>query len=255
MSVTDRELGEGLAAALAAAKAAHFDAAGAACDYDALAASPERERLAACLAALESIDIRRLHIPAQMAFWINVFNAGVLRDATELESAASARQVQAFFERPRLWIGTHAYSLDDIEHGLLRGNAPKPGRFRAPMARDDPRLVYMPILFDERMHFALHSACRSSPPLAVFEGGQLDRQLEQATRGYLGRTVRIEGEGALLILPRLLRWFAADFGGENGVVEFVMARIDDEAAVEMVDRRRGAVRLHYSEFDWTLNRK
>ena len=149
-----------LAAALEAAKAAHFDPRGAAGDYATLAASPERARLAACLAEIEGFDIRRAHIPSQMAFWINVFNAGVLRDASELRLAASARDVQGFFERPRLKVGAHQYSLDEIEHGLLRGNAPKPGSKRAPMERGDPRLEYMPILFDERMHFGLHSACR-----------------------------------------------------------------------------------------------
>lgn len=244
-----------LADALQAAREAHFDAGGAACDYAALIASREREHLAACLAELEGFDVRRVHIPAQMAFWINVFNASVLRDAPELEVASSAREVQAFFERPRLRIGAHLYSLDDIEHGLLRGNVPKQGRLRAPMGRDDPRLEYMPILFDERMHFAVHSACRSSPPLRVFDGGKLDRQLEEATADYLRRTVRIESQGAVIVLPRLFRWFAEDFGGESGIVEFVVARIDDEAAVEMVDRRLGRVKLHYAEFDWTLNRR
>lgn len=244
-----------LADALHATRNAHFDAGGAACDYAALIASRERVHLAACLAGLEGFDVRRVHIPAQMAFWINVFNASVLHDAPELEVASSAREVQAFFERPRLRIGAHPYSLDDIEHGLLRGNVPKQGRLRAPMGRDDPRLEYMPILFDERMHFALHSGCRSSPPLRVFDGGKLDRQLEEATADYLRRTVRIESQGAVIVLPRLFRWFAEDFGGESGIVEFVVARIDDEAAVEMVDRRLGRVKLQYAEFDWTLNRR
>ena len=244
-----------LADALQAARDAHFDADGAACDYAALVASRERGLLAACLAELEGFDVRRVHIPAQMAFWINVFNAGVLRGASELEFASSARKVQAFFERPRLRIGAHLYSLDDIEHGLLRGNVPKQGRLGAPMGRDDPRLEYMPILFDERMHFALHSACRSSPPLRIFDGGKLDRQLEEATADYLRRTVRIESQGAVIVLPRLFRWFAEDFGGESGIVEFVVARIDDEAVVEMVDHRQGRVKLKYNDFDWTLNSK
>src|SRR5918992_4595967 len=249
MSGMDQQLAE----ALDAAKAAHFDARGAACNYAALAVSRQRVRLVACLADLEGFDIRRAHIPSQMAFWINVFNAGVLRDAHELEAAPSVREVQAFFERPRLRIGAHLYSLDDIEHGLLRGNVPKQGRLRAPMGRDDPRLEYMPILFDERMHFALHSACRSSPPLRVYDGGKLDKQLEEATADYLRRTVSVERQGAVIVLPRLFRWFAADFGGESGIVEFVVARIDDEALVEMVDRRQGRVKLKYNDFDWTLN--
>jgi Protein of unknown function, DUF547 len=100
-----------------------------------------------------------------------------------------------------------------------------------PMRRDDPRLEYMPILFDERMHFALHSACRSSPPLRVFDGGRLDQQFEEAAAEHVRRTVRIERDGAVMVLPRLFRWFAEDFGGEGGIVDFVVARIDDEKAV------------------------
>ena len=251
MSGMDQQLAE----ALEAAKRAYFDARGAACDYAALARSAERAQLAACVAALEGFDIQRARLPAQMAFWINAFNAGVLRDASELRLAASAREMQAFFERPRLRIGAHPYSLDDIEHGLLRGNVPKQGSRRAPMQRDDPRLAYMPILFDERVHFAVHSACRSSPPLRVFEAGKLDKQLEEATAGYVRQTVRVERQGAVLVVPRLFDWFAEDFGGKSGIVPFVVARIEDEEAVEAVDRRLGDVKLQYAEFDWTLNRR
>src|SRR5438552_12891179 len=177
MTGEDRQLAE----SLQAAKAAHFDADGAACDYAGLAVSRERGRLAACLADLEKFDPKRVRIPAQTAFWVNVFNAGVLRDIPELELAASPDEVQAFFERPRLRIGGRLYSLDDVQHGLLRGNLPKNGRLRAPMLRDDPRLAYIPIAYDERIHFAMHSACRSSPPLRVFDGGQLDVQFEDAS--------------------------------------------------------------------------
>lgn len=251
MSGMDQQLAE----ALEAAKTAHFDARGAACDYAVLARSAQRDRLAACLAALEGFDIRRAQVPSQMAFWINVFNAGVLRDASELRLASSAREVQAFFERPRLRVGAHPYSLDDIEHGLLRGNVPKQGSRRPPMQPGDPRLEYMPILFDERMHFAVHSACRSSPPLRVFEAGKLDKQLEEATADYVRRTARVESQGAVLVVPKLFDWFAEDFGGQSGIVQFVVARIEDEAAVEAVDRRLGDVKLRYAEFDWTLNRR
>lgn len=244
---------EELPQALEAVRAAHFDAGGTACDYAGLAASPERARLAERLAGLEAYNLARERVPAQMAFWINVFNAGVLRDAHELVGANSVRQVQAFFERPRLRIGPHDYSLDDIEHGLLRGNVAKPGRSRPPMQRGDPRLESMPIVFDERVHFALYSACRSSPPLRIYGYGWLDRQLEEATAAYVRQGVRVEKQGALIVAPRLFQWFAQDFGGESGIVEFVVARIEDEAVVEMVDRRLGRVKLQYSEFDWTLN--
>jgi Protein of unknown function, DUF547 len=233
---------------------AHFDQASQACRYPAFAVSRERGHLAACLGSLELLDFKRLRIPAQTSFWINVFNAGVLRDSPELELAAGPRDVQAFFELPRLKIGGHAFSLDDVQHGLLRGNVAKHGRLRAPMARDDPRLAFMPIAFDERMHFALYCAARSSPALRAFDGGNLDKELEKATTEHLQRTVRVEQDGAVVVLPKIFDWYAKDFGGGRGALEFALGRLD-EAAVDAVDRRQGRVKLHYTAFDWTLNRR
>ena len=237
--------------ALVAAREAHFDASGA-CDHAALQASPERARVAACLAELETFDLQRIAIPAQTAFWLNVFNAVVVRDSAELAAAASVRAAGAFFERARLKVGALEYSLDDIEHGLLRGNLPKFGSRRAPMQRDDPRLAYMPLAYDERMHFAVYSVSRSSPPLNAYGAGRLDAELEDATARYLRRHVRVESQGAVVVLPRQFQWYAADFGGERNALSFALARLDDEA-VDLVDRRRGRVKVRYPEFDWRPN--
>ena len=118
-----------------------------------------------------------------------MFNACVLRDSPELEFAAGPRDVRAFFEQPRAEDRRLlAFSLDEVQHGLLRGNVAKQGKLRAPMSRDDPRLAFMPIAFDERIHFALYAAARSSPALRAFSSGGLDRQLEEATAEYLRRT-------------------------------------------------------------------
>ncbi len=240
--------------ALQAARSAYFDADGLSCDYAGLAASPEHGRIAAGLAGLAAFDPKRVRIPAQTAFWLNIFNALVVRDAAELALAASVREVQAFFERRRLQVGGLEFSLDDIEHGLLRGNVPKFRALRAPMRRDDPRLAYMPLAYDERMHFAMYCAARSSPPFRVYDGGKLDVQLEEATAHYLRRQVRVEKDGALVVLPRQFYWYPDDFGGERSALVFALARLDEEL-VEPVDRRRGRVKIRYAEFDWTLNRK
>jgi len=243
-----------LAEALAGVRSAHFDAEGIACDYRALSASRERGRLAVCLSGLESFDPQGVRLGARTAFWINVFNAGVLRDSPELELAAGERDLGHFFARPRLTVFGHGFSLDDIYHGLLRGNLPGHGHLRVPMERNDPRLAYMPIAYDERVHFAMYTATRSSPALRAFEGGRLDLQLEEAAGLYVRRTTRIERNGAVVVAPRLLQWYAKDFGGENGVVEFVAARLEEEQA-EQIDRNIRSVKLRYSDFDWTLNRR
>jgi hypothetical protein len=49
---------------------------------------------------------------------------------------------------------------------------------------------------------------------------------------------------AKLRLPRIFEWYAEDFGDERGVLEFVLARLDD-AAADLVDRRDGRVKFKY----------
>jgi hypothetical protein len=227
---------QALMEAVEAVRAAH--AGGGALDAAALSRSREHGHLAACLAALGDADPRKLRIPAQTAFWINLYNACVLRDALELE-------LDDFFERPRVRVAAHAWSLDDIAHGLLRGNAPRYDG-GAPMKKSDPRLGFTPLTFDERTHFALYSAAPASPPLRVFHGDKLDRELEDATRDYLLANVRVEDElfRAKLRLPRMFDWYADDFGDERGVLEFVLARLED-AAAELVDRHDGRVKFKY----------
>src|SRR5437588_2529332 len=165
---------EELREALEALRAAHFDAGGSACDYAGLGASPEKRRLAETLAALQTFDPKRVRIAAQTAFWLNVFNAIVVRDAAELAQARGPREVERFFESPRANIGGLAYSLDDIEHGLLRGNVPKFGGMRAPLRQDDPRRADPPLAYDEPMHLGLDCACRVSPALHAVGRGTPD---------------------------------------------------------------------------------
>ena len=66
--------------------------------------------------------------------------------------------------------------------------------------------------------------------------------------------MRVEDAGARVVLPRQFYWYADDFGGEQSALEFALARLDEDI-VELVDRRRGRVKIRYAEFDWTLNRR
>lgn len=225
-----------LAEALEALRAAHVDDAGA-CDFAALVASREHGRLAATLATLADFDPRRMRLPQQNAFWLNLHNACVLRDALELG-------VEGFAARSRIRVAGCSWSLHDIEHGLLRGN----------MKKTDSRLAFMPVVYDERMHFGIYTARRSSPALRVFRPENLESQLEQATERYLRGTVQARDEKfrVKLVVPMLFKLYTGDFGGERDVLEFVLARLDEDVA-ELVDRRDGRVKFKYLDYDPTPN--
>lgn len=250
-----RDPAERLYDALQHVRTAHFDATGRAGDYVALRHVENAQRLEAAVSALANFDPRSLPISRPIVFWLNAYNASVVLAARSCAAGEPVSGIPGLFDRPRLTVAGRAFSLDDIEHGLLRGNAPKYGRWSGPLARDDPRIAFTPMLYDERVHFALFSACRSSPPLRVFGAEPVDEQLEAAVRECVRHEVRVAGDGAWIEVPRLFKWYPADFGGERGVVNFVLARLDDERIVDRVDARRGDVKLVYKPFDWTLNQR
>jgi hypothetical protein len=227
-----------LAEALEAVRQAHIDADGA-CNFTAMVSSREHGHLAATLAALAEFDPRRIRLPAQNAFWLNLHNALVLRDALEL-------QVEGFTSRARVRVASCNWSLYDIEHGLLRGL----------LKRSDPRAAYVPVVYDERMHFGIYTAHRSSPPLQVFHGESLESQLEAATERYLRATVQARDEEfrVKLRLPLVFKLYSEDFGNERDILEFVLSRLD-EAVAELVDRREGRVKFKYLNYDPALNAK
>lgn len=241
--------------ALRDVRQAHCDPDGISCDYVAFGASALGQRLEVALEVLADFDPQSLPIPQPMMFWLNAYNAVALLAARACAPGEPINGVEGFFDQPRVTVAGHGFSLDDIEHGLMRGNAPKYGRGSGPFTREDPRLALTPRLYDERVHFAMFTACRSSPPLRVFGAAPLAEQLEDAVRECIAREVEIAVDGASITVPRLFKWYPDDFGGAAGVIDFVLARIDDDAVIERVDARRGAVKLIYRAFDWTLNQR
>jgi hypothetical protein len=239
--------------ALTDARAAWHDAARGVFDYRGYAASAEYRGLAAATAALGAFACDTLGIGKRLPFWLNVYNALVLQGVVASQLWRGARLSREFFAETRFLVGGHEFSLDDIEHGLIRANAPRFRAMRRQMAAGDPRLKLAPYLFDERAHFALHSACRSSPPLRVYGKDSLPGLLEEAACEYVTAHARVEEGGAILRVPQVFQWYEGDFGGEEGVRHFVINRLEREEDIEAIERRRGRCALRYFEFDWTLN--
>ena len=242
-----------LAAALSSACAAHYVRARHAFDYARFAESPEFDELRVAARALADFDCADLHIGLRLAFWLNVYNGLVLHAVVARRAQAGVRTVGDFFTASQYMVGGYVFSLDEIEHGLLRVNAPRLAFGAKPLRRGEPRHALAPFIFDERVHFAMYSACRSSPAPAAYAAGNLAESLERATCDYLAAHVRLGADRASLVVPKLFDWYAADFGGKRGVLEFVLARMPGDDVEAAVERHGLGLRLRYADFDWTLN--
>ncbi len=181
---------------------------------------------------------------AQMAYWINAYNALVLDEVTTNYPVGSVRNLKfgfgfLFFKRARFVAGGKLYSLDDIEHNTLRRR-----------------------YADPRVHFALNCASRSCPPLRrqPFLPEKLEEQLEQATREFIARQENVWMRGDVLFLSAIFDWYRDDFvrgaaagnggKGTSSVVDYVVRYLPPEVAAR-IERQRP--RVEFYNYDWSLN--
>jgi len=179
---------------------------------------------------------------AQMAYWINAYNAFVVHEVVQHYPVESVRDLKfgfglLFFKRKQFVAGGRRYSLDDIEHGMLRQ------RYR-----------------EARVHFAVNCASASCPPLRrePYRPEKLEAQLEDATLSFIQRRENVWMRGDVLFLSAIFDWYKEDFAraaaakskGKPTVVDYVTRYLPAEVAERV---RRENPRVEFYNYDWTLN--
>jgi uncharacterized protein DUF547 len=155
------------------------------------------------------------------------------------------------FRRATHRVGGLDYSLDVIEHGLLRGNRRPPYGLRRLLSPSDPRLEAAPSEADPRIHFALNCGARSCPPIRIYTDA-VDSELDGASRAYLAAETELDPESGAVTLPGLMKLYRADFGGRDGVLAFAIGHLPEETSAAV--RRSGPERVRYSRFDWGMEK-
>jgi Protein of unknown function, DUF547 len=141
------------------------------------------------------------------AFWLNLYNALSLHALHVSNLKRTVLEMPGFFKRFCYRVGDFVFSLDDIEHGVLRGNAPGFIGGRTFLA-NDPRQAYI-LALEPRIHFALNCGAVSCPAIRAYEALHLDQQLEHASQAAL-QDAKIEA--GTVWLPRIFSYYQKDFG-------------------------------------------
>jgi Protein of unknown function, DUF547 len=128
----------------------------------------------------------------RVAFFINIYNALIIHGTCAFGSPASLLKRLTFFGDVKYRIGADTYSADDIEHGVLRGNAASPaslgsllniGPLKKPQFRDrDLRRAQCVEPIDPRIHFALVCGAKSCPPIKLYTPDNLHEGLQARPR-------------------------------------------------------------------------
>jgi len=146
------------------------------------------------------------------AFWINIYNAfyQILRREQITKPA--------IYKKKLFLIAGQKFSLDDVEHGILR-------RYRYKYSLGFLANIFAPRLIkslavdklDYRIHFALNCGAKSCPPIAFYKAEDIDQKLDWATQAFLEGESDFDEQNKVVHTTALFQWFAADFGGNKGI--------------------------------------
>lgn len=197
----------------------------------------DRRILSDYVVTMGNVDIAAYRRSEQMAYWLNLYNALMVKLVLDHYPIASIRKLErpgagsknSPWNRPLMVIDDVALSLNDIEDHILK-----------------------PISNDPRIYYAMTCAAIGCPNLQPipFSGAQLDQQLSDAAMAYVNDPRCIEIENGELHISSLYRWNFQAFGGsERAVIQHLMAYAEPDLAMSL----QAFDRLHGDRFDWRLN--
>lgn len=224
-------------------------------DYASLSATKEFQNYILESRRLADFDPATLDSrEAQLAFWINLYNIQAIHRALLLDVSSDISEERDFFNHQDCSIGGLAYSLDDIEYGILRGNARKPNHLWKQFRKWDPRVRLSLDPPEPRVCFALVRAARSSPPLRFYQAEQIEGQLHRAAVDFIGHDGVIidRGQGTMSI-SGIFRVYSRDFGGDQGVMRFIADHLESADDAGYLRSRAGRLKVQFQEFSWALN--
>ena len=192
----------------------------------------------------------------KMAFWINLYNTLILEAVINLDIKRSVTERFAgigFFRKAAYLVNGKRVSCDDIEHGILRANRGHPYLGARQFRSDDPRSEWMIDPIDVRIHFALNYASRSCPPIRAYTAENLEEQLDMAAGNFVSQEVEINPRDNSIELSTIFKWFSGDFGGQKGVIAFILKYFPDDELKAWLKSNGQNARLKYKPYDWGLN--
>ncbi len=159
----------------------------------------------------------------KLAYWINAYNAYTVKLILNNWPVKSIRDIDDGKPWDTKWIsiGGKTYSLNNIEHDIIRP------RFQEP-----------------RIHFAVNCAAKSCPPLAnqAFTAENLDELLTKQTGSFINNQQYNRIHPDSVQVSRIFDWYRKDFGDLKAYLNrYSNTKINADT------------RIAYRDYDWALN--
>lgn len=191
---------------------------------------------------LANLDFNRLrnglnNDNAIKTFWLNMYNGWF-----QVLAIREKLKKPKIFTNKQITIASKKFSLDNIEHGILR-------KFRWKFSKG-----YLPSFFpgktikqlavekiDYRIHFALNCGAKSCPPIAFYNYEKIDKQLDVAGKVFLTGETEIDSLNKVARVTKIMDWFAGDFGGKKGIRKILN---------ETLNKNVNGYKIKYKPYNW-----
>ena len=166
----------------------------------------------------------------QKAFWINAYNAYTIMKILEYDPLISIVDIkennQTAWKIPFAKVGGKTYTLDYIEHEILRKN-----------------------LFDPRIHVGVNCASNSCPKLGniAFTEENIEATLEKLMKVFINDSTKNKITKNKLQISSIFDWFQEDFIKNGTVIEYL-----NTYSKTTINKK---IAIHYLKYDWSLNGK
>lgn len=156
------------------------------------------------LEALAAADVKALPKNEQLAYYINLYNATMIKVVIDRyrPDYSPAEKDAGVFKEALVKTGGKTISLNELENEIIR-----------------------PTFKDPRIHVALVCGARSCPPILnrAYRADDLDKILDENMKRFVADRFRnpIDDAKKELKLSHIFDWYAEDFGGKDGVAAYV----------------------------------
>lgn len=190
----------------------------------------DRQSLRDYINTLTTLDPRQFNKSEQFAYWVNLYNAATVQLILEHYPITSITKLGGLFsfgpwDQNIITINNQELSLNDIEHRILR-----------------------PIWQDKRIHYAVNCASLGCPNLSTkaFTADNTPSLLKKAEFDFINSKKGVNITNDKLELSSIYDWYAVDFGGEQGVLNY-LSRFKPE--IQKINKKPSY------QYNWALNKK
>eukprot|EP00186_Timspurckia_oligopyrenoides_P005137 CAMPEP_0182443654 /NCGR_PEP_ID=MMETSP1172-20130603/2339_1 /TAXON_ID=708627 /ORGANISM="Timspurckia oligopyrenoides, Strain CCMP3278" /LENGTH=709 /DNA_ID=CAMNT_0024639007 /DNA_START=220 /DNA_END=2349 /DNA_ORIENTATION=- len=226
-------------------------------DYQTLAKSEEFRQYCFAAAELQRVDLFGLDHDEKLAFFVNVYNALCLHCHILIGTPTNFFRRWMFFRHMSYRVSGLDFSLDDIEHGILRGNKRPPSlKFMQQLRPSDPKVQYILKKREGRIHFVISAGTASDPPIRILDADNVEEELHFSTDEFLNNSVQVNVSKRTVTIPRIFSWYAEDFPSPNAeLLKWIAQYLRSDQVIlllSMINEEKNELpTIVYENFEWS----